>query len=135
MSTRSKFVLTYVGGLVTGIILTFIALVLIAAYQTNTSSHDEDIVIFDTPQQELKVNSFEIFQVLPDGNALARIKDYSHHRTIVLFLAKEDCSYYDDQKIEVPYGKHVMQIGSYRYMTKQEFVKTVPIIDFLDNEE
>jgi hypothetical protein len=40
--------------------------------------------------------------------------------------------YYDDEKIETPKGKVVRQIGIYQYPTKNDFVKTVPIIEIMD---
>ena len=51
---------------------------------------------------------------------------------IVLFLADKGASYYDDQKIDVPSGKKVMQIGTYKYVTRSEMEKTVPVVDILD---
>lgn len=37
-------------------------------------------------------------QVLPDGSALATVEDISNIGMVVLFLADEEVSYYDDQK-------------------------------------
>ena len=33
--------------------------------------------MFEKPQQEINVHSFEIMQVLPDGSALATVEDIS----------------------------------------------------------
>ena len=51
---------------------------------------------------------------------------------IVLFLADKGTSYYDDQKIDVPSGKKVMQVGTYKYVTRSEMEKTVPVVEILD---
>lgn len=68
-------------------------------------------------------------QVLPDGSALATVEDISNIGMVVLFLADEEISYYDDQKINVPTGKRVMQIGTYKYITRSEMGKTFLIMD------
>ena len=91
-----------------------------------------DIVMFEKPQQEIKVKSFEVMQVLPDGSALAIVEDMDNFGMIVLFLADEGTSYYDDQKIDVPSGKKVMQVGTYKYVTRNEMEKTVPVVEILD---
>ncbi len=71
-------------------------------------------------------------QVLPNGNALATVKDLSDLGMVVLFLANNEKSYYDDQKINVPSDKCVMQIGTYKYNTASDFEKTVPVIRIMD---
>lgn len=131
MATRTKFILTYLGGIITGIVLTFV-LAFMVTYQGNSSPLGNDIVMFEKPQQEIKVKSFEVMQVLPDGSALARVEDMDNFGMIVLFLADKGTSYYDDQKIDVPSGKKVMQVGTYKYMTRSEMEKTVPVVEILD---
>lgn len=131
MATRTKFILTYFGGVLTGFVLTFVFAFMIT-YQGNSLPSGNDIVIFEEPQQEIKVTSFEVMQVLPDGSALARVEDTDNLGMIVLFLADKDTSYYDNQKINVPSGKKVMQIGTYKYVTRSEMEKTVPVVEILD---
>lgn len=136
MNTRTRSILIYVGGIITGIILTFAFFFLVALGGTNNSSSN-DIVMFDEPQQEIKVHSFKVMQVLPDGNALATVddtEDFSYYGTVVMFLTKDDkgSAYYDNQIIEVPSGKRAMQVGTYKYVTRQDMVKTVPVVEFLD---
>lgn len=127
MNTCIKSILIYVGGIVTGIIFTFAFLYLLASRNTN-GGYSDNIVLFEKPQQKLNVSSFEIMQVLPNGNALATVEDFSNLGMVVLFLADNETSYYDDQKINVPSGKFVMQIGTYKYNTANNFEKTVPVI-------
>lgn len=131
MKTRTKSILIYVSGIVTGIILTFAFLNFLASKNTN-GGYSDNIVLFEKPQQKLNVKSFEIMQVLPNGNALATVKDLSDLGMVVLFLANNEKSYYDDQKINVPSDKCVMQIGTYKYNTASDFEKTVPIIRIMD---
>ena len=71
MSTRIKFILTFVAGLVTGV-----ALVIAFGYITflsirNNISPGNAVQMFDAPKQEIKAGGFKIFQVLSDGSALA----------------------------------------------------------------
>jgi hypothetical protein len=97
MTTRTKSALIYVGGIITGVILTFVFFFVVALGNTNNSSKD-NIVMFDEPQQEIKAKSFEVMQVLSDGNALATVEDISNYGMVVMFLAEKGASYYDDQK-------------------------------------
>lgn len=138
MSTRIKFILTFVAGLVTGV-----ALVIAFGYITflsirNNISPGNAVQMFDAPKQEIKAGGFKIFQVLSDGSALASYdeliskKDCIAYGTVVLFPASDEVSYYDDQKITLPKGKCFKQIGTYRYMTKDGEEKTVPVIDIYD---
>ena len=130
MTTRTKFILTYVGGIVTGVLLTFI-LILLMAFIGNSSSMNNDITMFDEPQQEINAETLKVMQVLPDENALA-ITEGPEYGLVVLFLAEDGNVYYDDQEIVVPSNKRVMQVGTYRYPTRNETVKTVPVVRILD---
>ncbi len=52
--------------------------------------------------------------------------------TVVMFLANDDESFYDDQVISLPKGKCFRQIGTYRYNTRQNIEKTVPVLGIFD---
>ncbi len=131
MNTRTKSVLIYIGGIVTGIILTFVILLFVAKSNSDNPSND-NMIIFEQPQQKIDAKSFEVLQVLPDGNALATVKSNENFGMIVMLLANKNATYYDDQKIEVSTGKCARQIGTYRYMTRNNIEKTVPIIDIVN---
>lgn len=137
MSTRTKFILTFVAGIITGVILVFAYGYCVAMSINNTSSNNA-VQMFDTPQQEIKADKFKIFQVLQDGSALASYDEvtskegYVDFGTVVLFPASDEVSYYDDQIISLPQGKCFKQIGTYRYTTKDGTEKTVPAIDIFD---
>lgn len=132
MESKTKFILTYVAGIVTGCVLLFVIGCIINA--KNSSAQKEDIVMFDSPRNAVPGKSFKVVQVLPDGNALARIDNvYDDNFGIeVLFLGDESTSYYDDQKIEIPKGKVAKQIGNYSYMTRMKIEKTVPVVKIMD---
>lgn len=128
MKTRTKTILIYLSGLFTRIVLS-VAFVFITLWQTASSQYDK-IVIFDKPQQELKEKVFDVFQVLPNGNALANSEPRIDSPSIVaLFLANEKMPYYDAQRITVPSGKRIVQIGIYKYYTDKGIEKTVPILE------
>lgn len=131
MNTRTKSVLIYIGGIVTGIILTFVILLFVAKSNSDNPSND-NMIIFEQPQQKIDAKSFEVMQVLPDGNALATVESNENFGMIVMLLANKNATYYDNQKIEVPTGKCARQIGTYRYMTRNNIEKTVPIIDIVN---
>lgn len=136
MSTKAKFVLTYVGGVVTGIIFVFVLGVIVNASQ-GKGSVQRDVVLFEKPQQTIEASEIEVFQVLPDGSALASV-EYAYEGNndnlgmVVMLLAKDGVSYFDSQSIKIPGGKCMKQIGTYKYMTRQEMEKTVPVVDIFD---
>ncbi|EHG22962.1 hypothetical protein HMPREF9332_01009 [Alloprevotella rava F0323] len=144
MNTRNKSILIFVAGIITGFILTILLALILQPRNT-----DENLQLFEKPAQEIKANSFRVMQVLPDGSALAMVNDISSMLnnslsstadnsveigTIVLFLNNNNSNtnYYDKQIITRPSGKHFRQIGIYRYITKQEMMKTVPVIALFD---
>lgn len=131
MNIRTKSVLIYIGGIVTGIILTFVILLFVAKSNSDNPSND-NMIIFEQPQQKIDAKSFEVLQVLPDGNALATVESNENFGMIVMLLANKNATYYDNQKIEVSTGKCARQIGTYRYMTRNNTEKTVPIIDIVN---
>lgn len=97
MNTRTKSVLIYIGGIVTGIILTFVILLFVAKSNSDNPSND-NMIIFEQPQQKIDAKSFEVLQVLPDGNALATVESNENFGMIVMLLANKNATYYDDQK-------------------------------------
>lgn len=123
-------------GLITGVILTFVALVFV--YASNEADEEKNISMFSTPGETLSLKSFEIMQVLPNGSALAHSSEKAKSQytfysdPIVMFLPVEGSSYYDDQIIEVPAKKVVRQVGTFKYMSGAGLNKTVPIVKFFD---
>ena len=132
MESKTKFILTYVAGIVTGCVLLFVIGCIINA--KNSSAQKEDIVMFDSPRNAVPGKSFKVVQVLPDGNALANVDNVygDNFGVVVLFLGDESTSYYDDQKIEIPKGKVAKQIGNYSYMSRMNIEKTVPVVKIMD---
>ena len=133
MKQRTKFILTYLGGIVTGVVLVFALGFFMAMSQTKQSANN-DVVMFEKPRGVVPGKVFEVMQVLPDGSALATVDDFGSGNmgTVVLFVGNESSSFYDNQKIKVPSGKVAKQVGTYSYMTRQEMEKTVPVVEIMD---
>lgn len=124
-----KKALIFIGGLISGIVLTILALVIVSYYSNSNS----DYSFFEKAGERIDYNAFEVFQVLDNGDALAKGREYGDYSIAtgitVLIIGKEDQSYYDDQIIEIPEGKYARQIGTFKYITNSNMMKTVPIID------
>ena len=127
MKLRTKFILTYVAGIVTGIVWLFVLGLFMEMSQATSASND-DVVMFEKPRGIVPGKVFEVMQVLPDGSALAIVDDIESENigTEVLFVGNDSTSYYDGQKINVPSGKVARQIGTYRYMAR-----TVPVVEIM----
>lgn len=135
ISLMKKF-LIFLAGFISGIVFLFIASLVISRNSSN--GNIEGLTIFEEPADVIPTSSFEVFQVVQAGNALANAGEprsfgdgYTYFGMVVLFLADENTHYYDDQIINVPRGKCVRQIGTYQYETKDGY-KTVPAVAICD---
>ena len=75
-----------------------------------------------------EIKTYKVFQVLPDGNALAFKCDSEYDKHCfgeVVFLVQREVPFYDGLKVTI--AKPIME-GTYRYETRDAFVKTVPIV-------
>lgn len=133
MITKVKFIMTYVGGIATGIILMFVFLFFVGMSQNGqANSINRNVVMFEKPQQVITASTLKVIQVLPDGSALATVDIMEDNGgLVVMFLAKDGMAYYDDQKIDVPSDKCIRQVGTYTYESKIG-MKTVPVVEILD---
>ena len=123
-----KKLLLFGAGLITGILL---SLAIIFAFGEEKNS---DLQIFEKSGECITTNNLEVFQALGDGYALAHeleMKPYGETITslVVLVHITEGKEFYDEQKIAIPAGKCARQVGIYKYTTKQNIVKTVPIVE------
>lgn len=132
MNTKTKFTLIYVGGIVTGIVLMIVfALIVNSTQQGQANMIDSDVVMFEQPQQVIKARTLRVMQVLPNGSALATVDILENNGgMVVMFLAKDGVSYFDDQKINVPSDKCLKQVGTYTYESKLG-MKTVPVVEIM----
>lgn len=125
-------VLIFIAGFFTGIVT-----LSVIGYAMNSSSSpegDRNFTLFESPADCISTNDFEIFQVLDGNHALAHEKDREYDIStglVVLFRNEAPNSFYDEQRITVPNGKCVRQIGVYKYKTNSGSYKTVPIVDIM----
>lgn len=116
-------------GIITGVLLTFIGLAFLGA--SKTVENDPGISLFEEPGDVINVRSFKVFQVLNNGTALAKDNDSLYDNTVTVLLWN-DASYYDDMVVKLPSGKKFRQIGIYRYNTRMNVGKTIPIVKIMD---
>lgn len=131
----------FVGGVVTGIVVTLLFAVLYTSSQADSSetlpeeeteqTEDNDFKFFDEPGEVINEPSVKVFQVLAKDAALVNgyNKEIDEYLGMVYLLVNKDNQYYyDDQIVKAPKGKVFRQVGIYRYPTKNDNVKTVPVI-------
>lgn len=130
-----KKIYVYILGVVTGILLTTGAVMLIAYANKNASN----ITILEEPGQTLDIKAFKVIQVIEGNRALAYeaswskvLKSYQSGELLVLITNDEGEHYYDQQLIEVPRRHEVRQIGVYNYTTNTGVRKTVPVIKIME---
>ena len=125
-----KKTLVFILGIITGIVLTILFAVI--AYNSSTvTSGNSGLNLFDQPGDCLvSKSSLKIFQTLEQNAALAMIKD-DYSSGVYLLVNKENQSYYDDQVVKLPAGKCFKQIGTYQYPTKDDRLKTVPVVQIM----
>jgi len=117
----------FIAGVICGVALVF----LIGIIASGTSDN-RGITSFEEAGEYVSENSFEVFQVLDSGDALAHEYEGTSDiptGIIVLFVAQKGKLYYDNQRIKIPSGKCAKQIGVYKYTTNLGFEKTVPVVD------
>ena len=131
----------FFAGVFTGIIVMgFIDILKISSNkETNdteiVSKEDDGITLFEEPGDVVEVKSFKVFQVLAKDAALVQgeTKYQGVYSGIVyLLMNKEGKLYYDDEIVNVPKGSIVRQMGIYQYPTKDDMIKTVPIIRIME---
>ena len=140
-----KKLLIYLGGVATGIVLTFVAAIIFnktygdGKTEPTTETvieNDEDngITMFKEPGDIINGKSFKVFQVLEQGAALVNgPSDYDMYLgPVYLLINKDGKYYYDEEIVNVPKGKVVRQMGIFQYLAKNEMYKTVPIVMIMD---
>ncbi len=128
-------------GAVVGFALCFF-LVKGAGGSVDTNNDKKDgigVSYFDEPGSAMALKSFKVFQVTADGYALAESSEKAqvqwsieYGEPLVLLVPEGGSSFYDEQIIKVPQGKVVRQVGIFRYKTKTDDIKTVPVVRFLN---
>ena len=144
-----KKIWVYLLGVLTGIIFTFLVLLVVSAtmkskekveIKTETETKIEILPgmrLFDKPGEEINETGFKVFQSLTDGFALASGKGDAYSEDLymgltVLLYSEEGNPYYDAQVIKAPEGKCFKQVGIYKYTANSGMVRTVPVIQLMD---
>lgn len=121
-----KKIWVFILGVITGIILTFLFLFIMTI--SNNNNGRPGLNMFEQPGDCLISKSgLKVFQVLEPGVALTMIKD-DYSSAVYMLINNEGKTYYDDQVIKLPSGKCFKQFGTYQYETKDERLKTVPVV-------
>ena len=128
----------YLLGILSGIVLTFLV-----SYLINKAKFS-GIMFFDKPGEIITtqtlsgssqaVRSFEVFQVLDDGVALATGDEWFSQDLIVLLWNENSEPYYDNQSVVASNGKCFRQIGIYKYKSKDKMHRTIPVVTLMDDE-
>jgi hypothetical protein len=126
-------------GLISGVVLTLVTMVILAM-GANTNANNNGVTLFDQPGECLNAKAFEVMQVVDNNHALAHevewndvLERYVQTGLGLLVLVTNDNGeyYYDNQIIEVPQGMCMRQVGIYRYQTRMDMEKTVPIVKLM----
>ena len=130
-----KKIWVYLLGVLSGVVLMFIIGFIINL--TNTSN----VIFFDQPGDIITiqrltgeteaVQSFEVFQALKNGMALATGGSFFQEIDVLLWNDK-GTPYYDNQKVTAPKGKCFRQIGIFKYESTDKMIRTVPIVTMMD---
>lgn len=130
-------------GVVTGIVITFAA-IWVASFDkpvaTSTveeaAEENENLKLFDEPGDVIESSSFKVFQALDKGLALANAKedkdDDMYLGVTCLLFNKDGKYYYDEEIVKVPQGKVARQIGVFKYESRAEMERTVPVVEIMD---
>ena len=114
-------------GLVTGIILTFAVLFVIALVNRNSEATDPIQYLEQPVSYENKsVTSFKVFQVLGNAALANEIsnKEYKwYHGNTVMILGED---FYSDQVVTI---KNPQRVGTYSYTNNGGMPMTVPVIE------
>jgi hypothetical protein len=124
----------YLLGILTGVVLTMAGISLFA--YINNAQSDDGITYFEKPGKIAEDKAFKVFQVIYDDAALVNAQsdedDDLYFGKVYLLVNDEGEYYYDEQKITAPAGKVFRQVGICRYPTKNDNIKTVPVIMLMD---
>lgn len=132
---KSNGCLLFGGGVVVGVLLCLAVLFLYAKGSANRNN----IEMFEKPGEVVESTSFKVMQAIDSQSALVNAKEEgpleNYGFTVYLLcVSEEHAGLYDDQVIEVPKNMEARVCGTYRYKTRLEIEKTVPVIMIMDKE-
>ena len=124
-----KNILIFIAGMITMFILMLLYSIIVNSY--NNTGYP-GLTIFEEEGNCINVKQLQVMQTLEPNMALSHAKTrpneiFDPNEILVLLLGDEKASYYDDQKINIPNGMCVKQVGTYQYEAKMG-MKTVPAV-------
>lgn len=139
--------LSYFLGILTGILLTLGFFTVRNATSKDGAAGTETaekapklpdgVTMLDEPIPFTEAKNFEILQVVFEDAALAQSEKKMQYTgsiyytdPVVLIVADQKNTFYDDQIVKCPKDSKVMQVGTYQYLTQMGW-KTVPIVRFI----
>jgi hypothetical protein len=94
--------------------------------EDNSTRLPDNIKLLDRPEQYLMIGTYVVFQVLDETSAL--IMKNSNPNTLICLICDKKSDLYDGKKITVAHNGKAIRYGTYSYVTKDGFNKTVPLI-------
>lgn len=120
----------FLGGVATGVILTFLVAFIISYNGNNGPS---GVTNFDKPGQVVNESSVKVMQVVGDNAALVLGQSDSRSGMylgpVYLLRNYDGKYYYDEEIIRKPSNKVFRQTGVYKYDANSGITKTVAIIE------
>lgn len=128
---KTKSYLIFAGGVVAGVVMTLLFLMVMGSSQGDSQ---EELVMFKQPKQEIHATLFEVRQVYQDDYALATIREGDEYLEMVLLMKSDGSVFYDGREIRVGKGQRALMVGTFRYTTVLDFVKTVPVVRIVNRK-
>ena len=123
--------LIFLGGVVTGVLLTFLFAFMFSSRKETSVKEDSGLTMFEQPGDVITEKSFKVFQALEQGAALAD-GEKGYNTTTFLLVNDEGKYYYDHEIVKVPSGKVARQVGIFKYTSKGGLDRTVRVVKFMD---
>lgn len=135
-----KGLVFFLGMIVGGALTFFVSLFLLFWFSSSSPSDSAEeekspLTMFEQPADIIETPSFEVQEVLPNGNAIAK-SQYKELEVYtdpaVLLLADENNPYYDKQIVRIPKGKRAYRVGAYQYEPYYGSSSTLPVVRIMD---
>lgn len=85
----------------------------------------KQLTMFEKEGKCITTKQLKVFQSLENS---ALVDFYDDDYVVALLINNENKLYYDNEKINIPKGKCAKQVGIYKYRTKSDNYKTVPVV-------
>lgn len=120
----------FILGIIVGVISTFITLFFVGTSLQGANPLD-GLILFEKPGECMTKEPVKVFQVLASDAALANERSNREYNwytgKVVLVINDKGQTYYDEQVIKAK--TCFRQIGTFKYQTKDQDWKTVPVIE------